>query len=98
MASWRDEPQEVDWRAENEKSGYEHATPMTGPAKQSFEIAGWHSLRRRFASDLMHVPLKTLCELGEWKSPQTVLTCYQHPDQQRLRAALLDRSSASTGV
>lgn len=25
---------------------------------------GWHSLRRKFASDLMHQPLKVLGELG----------------------------------
>jgi hypothetical protein len=42
---------------------------------------GWHSLRRRFASDLMHLPLKLLCTLGGWKSPQTVLECYQHPER-----------------
>jgi len=59
---------------------------------------GWHSLRRKFASELMHVPLKALCELGGWKSAQTVLTCYQHPDQEQLREALLDRRRAVTGT
>ena len=29
---------------------------------------GWHSLRRKFASDLMNQPLKVLCELGGWKT------------------------------
>lgn len=52
---------------------------------------GWHSLRRKFASDLMHQPLKVLSELGGWKSPQTILICYQHPDQQQLREVLSDR-------
>ena len=28
---------------------------------------GWHSLRRKFASDLMDLPLKVLCDLGGWK-------------------------------
>ena len=59
---------------------------------------GWHSLRRKFASDLMHVPLKTLCELGGWKSGHTVLTCYQHPDQEQMREALSDRRTAQTGA
>ena len=59
---------------------------------------GWHSLRRKFASDLMHVPPKALCELGGWKSAHTVLTCYQHPDQAQLRAALSDRRSAATRI
>lgn len=56
---------------------------------------GWHSLRRKFASDLMHQPLKVLCELGGWKSPQTILTCYQQPDEQQMRAALADRRRAA---
>jgi len=49
---------------------------------------GWHSLRRKFASDLMDLPLKVLCDLGGWKTAQTVLQCYQRPDEDRLRKAL----------
>ena len=52
---------------------------------------GWHSLRRKFASDLMHQPLKVLSALGGWKAPQTILMCYVHPDQDALRKALLGR-------
>ena len=59
------------------------------------EGRGWHSLRRKFASDLMHKPLKVLSELGGWKNPQTILICYQHPDQDQLREALKDRRKAS---
>ena len=55
---------------------------------------GWHSLRRKFASDLMSQPLKVLCELGGWKTAQTVLQCYQQADQERLRKALEDRTEA----
>ena len=29
---------------------------------------GWHSLRRKFASDLMNQPLKVLCERDGWKT------------------------------
>ena len=54
---------------------------------------GWHSLRRKLASDLMDQPLKVLCELGGWKEAQTILKCYQHPDQDVLAAALRSRSS-----
>ena len=53
---------------------------------------GWHSLRRKFASDLMDQPLKVLCELGGWKTAQTVLKCYQRADQTRLRKALEHRA------
>ena len=49
---------------------------------------GWHSLRRKFASDLMDQPLKVLCELGGWRTAQTVLQCYQRPDEDRLRKAI----------
>ena len=52
---------------------------------------GWHSLRRKFASDLMNVPLKVLCELGGWKEAQTILRCYQQADEVQLRTALDSR-------
>ena len=49
---------------------------------------GWHSLRRKFASDLMDQPLKLLCELGGWMTAKTVLQCYQRADEGQLRKAL----------
>ncbi len=49
---------------------------------------GWHSLRRKFASDLMDQPLKVLCDLGGWKTAKTVLQCYQRADEGQLRKAL----------
>jgi integrase len=52
---------------------------------------GWHSLRRQFATELKHVPLKDLCALGGWKSGQTVLACYQQPDPVTMRQALATR-------
>ena len=141
---WADidfEGREVRWRAEHEKTGYEHITPLTEEAVTALEEArrlgagtgnapvlpsssdatrcmsrvcafqwwrkaqtlaglepkprrGWHSLRRKFASDLMDLPLKVLCELGGWKDAQTVLRCYQRPDAGQLRTALEGRSRA----
>ncbi len=58
---------------------------------------GWHSLRRKFASDLMDLPLKVLCELGGWKTAQTVLQCYQRPDEDRLRKALAEYREVGFG-
>ncbi len=128
----------VRWRAEHEKSGYEHRTPVTAEALAVLEEArqinpgngdapvlpapwdpstsfsrvrayvwwnraerlaglkrmrgrGWHSLRRKFACDLMDLPLKVLCELGGWKEAQTVLRCYQQADEVQLRKALESR-------
>ncbi|HEX6814199.1 MAG TPA: tyrosine-type recombinase/integrase [Gemmatimonadaceae bacterium] len=52
---------------------------------------GWHSLRRTFASELKHIPLKDLCELGGWKSADTVIECYIKPDEATMREALAQR-------
>lgn len=52
---------------------------------------GWHSLRRKFATEMKNVPLTDLCALGGWKSPQTVLQCYMRPDARTQRRALADR-------
>ena len=132
----------VRWRAEHEKTGYEHCTPVTAEALAALEEAqrrnpaagdtpvlpastdasrcagrsivrywwnraeklaglepkpgrGWHSLRRKFASDLMDQPLKVLCELGGWKTAKTVLQCYQRADEGQLRKALEARRRVS---
>ena len=129
------------WRAEHDKSGYEHITPVTAEALAVLEEArrrnpapgeapilpaprnpstcmgataaqvwwgraerlaglepkpgrGWHSLRRKFASDLIDQPLKVLCDLGGWKEARTVLQCYQHTDEVQLRTALEARRRA----
>ena len=128
----------IHWRAQHEKTGYEHTTPLTPEALEALGEArrhnpagadvpvlpttrnpsecvgfprtrcwwkraerlaglepkpgrGWHSLRRKFASDLMDLPLKVLCELGGWKAAKTVLRCYQQPDEAQLRQAIRSR-------
>ena len=132
------------WRAEHDKSGYEHITPVTAEALDALKEVwspsalageapvlpaprnplaclgaarlhawwskaqilaglkpmpgrGWHSLRRKFASDLMDQPLKVLCQLGGWKTAKTVLRCYQQADEGQLRKALEDRRQAREG-
>jgi len=52
---------------------------------------GWHSLRRKFATELKHIPLVDLAALGGWKSTATILTCYQQPDADTMRRALSER-------
>ena len=131
----------IRWRAEHEKTGYEHQTPVTAAAQAVLKEAqrknpgigeapllpaprdparcasrwlvrnwwdraqalaglepkrgrGWHSLRRKFASDLMNQPLKVLCQLGGWKTALTVLQCYQRADEGQLRKALEERQVA----
>ena len=39
----------------------------------------------------MDQPLKVLCELGGWRTAPTVLQCYQRPDKERLKKALVER-------
>ena len=52
---------------------------------------GWHSLRRKFATELKGTPLRDLAQLGGWKSAQTILKCYQSADEATLRRALATR-------
>jgi len=54
---------------------------------------GWHSLRRKFANDLRHVPLKDLASLGGWKDTQTLLKCYLKEDEEAKVEALQSRRS-----
>ncbi|HEV8496776.1 MAG TPA: tyrosine-type recombinase/integrase [Gemmatimonadaceae bacterium] len=54
---------------------------------------GWHSLRRKFATDLKaDTPLADLCSLGGWKDHNTVLKCYMRPDENTMRGALARRA------
>lgn len=55
---------------------------------------GWHSLRRKFASDLKHRPLVDVAALGGWKDTTTILRSYQRPDQATMREALVGRRGA----
>ncbi len=57
----------------------------------------WHSLRRKFATDLKTVPLPDLCQLGGWRSSSTILECYQQPDVETQRQALLSRREVKSG-
>jgi integrase len=54
---------------------------------------GWHSLRRKFATELKGASLKDLCALGGWKDHNTVLKCYQQPDPDAMRVALENRGT-----
>ena len=128
----------IRWRADNDKIGFEHRTPLTEYALAALQEArshhlaigdawvlpspadalkpcsrdlvktwwrraekrsglapvkgrGWHSLRRKFATERKDQSLRDLCELGGWKNPVTVLRCYQRPDTERMREVLANR-------
>ena len=55
---------------------------------------GWHSLRRRFATDLDHLPLKQLMDLGGWRTAASVIR-YQKPTTEQLRSGLRSRRGGS---
>ena len=147
LLRWSDvdlEARTVRWRAENDKIGYEHTTPLSAQAaaaldaersrrpaigdawifsradklseprsrhafngwwQRAVELAGlpvvtrrgWHSLRRKFATELKSIPLTDLCALGGWKESQTVLKCYQQPDEATMRTALEQRQMLRIG-
>ena len=59
---------------------------------------GWHSLRRRFATDLKQILLRDLCDLGGWKDPDTVVKGYQAADEEDLRKAIQARRTSQAGA
>jgi len=58
---------------------------------------GWHSLRRKFATQMKTLPLTDLSYLGGWKEPLTIVRCYQKPDEETQRAALAARARVAVG-
>lgn len=48
----------------------------------------WHSLRRKWASERKHLPLVDVAAAGGWKDTQSLLTCYQHADQETMLAVM----------
>jgi integrase len=60
---------------------------------------GWHSLRRKFATEMKDIPIADLCTLGGWREPTTIVRCYQQPDRATQRRALAQRRTLrATGV
>ena len=58
--------------------------------------SGFHSLRRKFATELKGEAMVNLMALGGWKSEKTILECYQESDQEAMRGALERRKNAET--
>ncbi len=51
---------------------------------------GWHGLRRKFATEMSHVPDRLVARLGGWKNPRT-LDLYSQPTGTMLAEALEQR-------
>ena len=136
-----DDPAEcsIRWRAENDKSDFEHVTPLTEPAVVALRAAqrataaigdtwvfphgteagapcsryrfntwwtrgvtlaklekasrrGWHSLRRKWATETKAMPLKDQAHAGGWKSTKVLLDVYQRADWETMREGLAKRA------
>ncbi len=48
----------------------------------------WHPLRRKWATERMHLPLKAVATAGGWLDTRTLVECYQQPDAALLRAVM----------
>lgn len=49
------------------------------------ENGGWHALRRKWATERKHAPLKDVMRGGGWRSPTALLASYQHADDESVR-------------
>lgn len=48
----------------------------------------WHCFRRKWATERKAYPLRDVAAAGGWSDVQTLLTCYQQPDAETLRAVV----------
>jgi integrase len=48
----------------------------------------WHCFRRKWATERKAYPLRDVAAAGGWSDVQTLLTCYQQPDAETLRAVI----------
>jgi integrase len=48
----------------------------------------WHPFRRKWATQRKEYPLRDVAAAGGWSDVQTLLTCYQQPDPETLRAVV----------
>ena len=44
----------------------------------------WHPFRRKWATERKDLPLVDVMAVGGWKDAATLLTCYQHTDEQSM--------------
>lgn len=45
----------------------------------------WHVFRRVWATERKHLPPKDVAAAGGWRDIQTLMTCYQQPDEETMR-------------
>jgi hypothetical protein len=50
----------------------------------------WYPYRRKWATGQKHHPLKDVAATGGWKSEETLLRCYQQPDEVTMLNVVMD--------
>jgi len=50
----------------------------------------WHAFRRAWATARKHMPLKDTAAAGGWASTETLVRCYQQPDDETMLAVVLN--------
>jgi len=50
----------------------------------------WHPWRRKWATERKHMPLKDVAAAGGWKDIETLVRCYQQPDEETLASVVLE--------
>jgi hypothetical protein len=48
----------------------------------------WHPYRRKWATERKDRPIKDVAAAGGWKDVDTLLSCYQHADEETLLAVM----------
>ena len=48
---------------------------------------------RLLGTELRDQPMRSLCDLGGWRDPNTVVKCYQSSDEGHLREVLANRKT-----
>ena len=49
-----------------------------------------HPWRRKWATERKDMPLKDVAEAGGWRDPNTLLKCYQQPDEATMTRVVLE--------
>jgi hypothetical protein len=50
----------------------------------------WHPYRRKWVTARKHHPDKDVAAAGGWKTPETLVRCYQQPDEATMLNVVLD--------
>jgi integrase len=57
---------------------------------ETLEGGLWHPWRRKWATERKDMPLKDVAEAGGWRDPNTLLKCYQQPDEATMTRVVLE--------